>query len=498
MNLTRHKVFPHPNCIYCNALATKKIKSDSSSKTIGRISRKTPTSFLKRSKNSNSLLSDNELLRRLRELIDDKTGIILAYKKLFETHPLGIYFHHFSTAVSSTPLRIGLDGKLTGAVRIENSLGWTGGKGLSSNEAEIHTLMEAVERYCNMVVDESRLIWSTYNDIKLKAINPVNLGLYSDEQYDRNDLGCSRFSVNSVIPWIEGYDLYSGKPVMIPADFVYYPAIREKPLVFDTSNGASAHTDTVQAILNGLLEVIERDAILTMWLNGFSMPIINLKKLPFGFTESLKMINEFGMDVKLVDLTNDTSIPVIMAVCYNNNPGKYPALFIGAGSDIDPERAVQKALFEMESILSQTLEFPSKKRVTRPDKISSFNDHALYYLNPKMRKYWEFMISGKQTSKLYPLAKRASKDKYSTVMRLVRLLHTMNHRVICVDITPSDINRIGLKAVKVFVTGFQPLYVGNKLRVNQERLRRTAEHVKRKIKASRIGYELNSAPHPLD
>ena len=63
--------------------------------------------------------------------------------------------------------------------------------------------MESVERYSNMVVDESRLIWSTYNDIETRAINPVDLGLYSDEQYDRSDLGCSKFSVDSEIPWIE-------------------------------------------------------------------------------------------------------------------------------------------------------------------------------------------------------------------------------------------------------------------------------------------------------
>jgi hypothetical protein len=107
------------------------------------------------------------------------------------------------------------------------------------------------------------------------------------------------------------------------------------------------------------------------------------------------------------------------------------------------------------------------------------------------------MISSKQTSKLSPLVKRASKDNYSMLIQLVRKLHTMNHRVIWVDITPSDINRIGLKAVKVFVTGFQPLYLGNKSRVNLERLRRSAEHVNRNIKATRIGSELNSAPHPL-
>jgi len=498
MNFTKHKVISHPNCIFCNPSTRKKIQSPSFS-TRKVTSRRTAIVSLNDTDNSNSLLSEKELLRRLRELIDDKTGIILEYEKLYETPPLGVYFHHFSTATCSKPLRIGLKGQLTKPVRAEDSLisPSPSGSGLSATEAEIHALMESVERYSNMVVDESRFIWSTYNVVEKRAINPKDLGLYSDDQYDRNDLMCSRFSADSEIPWIQGQDLSSGKSVLIPVDFVYYPAVREKPLVFDTSNGASAHTDIVLAILNGLFEVIERDSFLTMWLNKISMPILNIKKLPFGFNESIKLINDFGMNVKLVDLTNDTRVPTVMAVCYNKKPSKYPALLVGTGSHIEPEKAVQKALFEMEFMLIEALENPNKKKITRPDEISTMYEHPLYYLNPKMRKYWEFMISAKQTSELPMLAKSSFKDNYSMLMQVVKLLDSMNHRVIWVDITPSDINRMGLKAVKVFVTGFQPLYVGNKFRLNLERIHSSAERLGYNIKATMVRSELNSAPHPL-
>lgn len=46
----------------------------------------------------------------------------------------------------------------------------------------------------------------------------------------------------------------------------------------------------------------------------------------------------------------------------------------------------------------------------------------------------------------------------------------MNHRVIYSDITPVDIKNIGLTAVKVFITGFQPLYFGNNPRLSLNRL----------------------------
>ena len=496
VNLTKHKVIPHPNCVYCNPPLRKMQSKSNLTRIVGFA--KSTREFLEGTNNSN-YLSDKELLIQLRELIDNKTGIIQEYEKLYESCPLDIYFHHFSTATCSKPLRIGSSGQLTRPVLLEDSLitPSPSGSGVTETEAEVHTLMESVERYSNMVVDESRLVWSAYKKIEMRAINPIDLGLYSEEQYDRKDLGCSRFSADSEIPWIEGYDLYSGKTVLIPADFVYYPAIRKEPLVFDTSNGASAHTDTVQAILNGLFELIERDSFLTMWLNKFSMPILNLKKLPFGFSESVRLMKEFGISVKLVDMTGDTQIPAIAAVCYNKDPTKYPALLVGAGSHTDPEKAVQKALFEMEFMLSEMLEHPNKKKITHPHQITTMYEHPLYYLNPKMRKYWKFMISGKQTSKLPALRTNFSKDNHIRLTQIVKLLHNNKHRVVCVDLTPSDLKRRGLKSVKVFVTGFQPLYVGTELRLNLERLNSSAERIGRKYKADRNVSELNLAPHPL-
>ena len=496
MNLTKHNVISHPNCVYCNP-PVRKIQSNSDLAKI-KSSTKSTGEFLKDNKSSHHL-SDKELLIRLRELIDIKTGIIQDYEKLYESSPLEIYFHHFSTATCSKPLRIGESGQLTREIQAEDNLitPSPSGSGITETEAEIHTLMESVERYSNMIVDESRLVWSDYESIATRAVNPMDLGLYSEEQYYRKNSACSRFSVHSRIPWIEGYDLYSGKDILVPADFIYYPAIRQNPLVFDTSNGASAHTDTVQAILNGLFEIIERDSFLTMWLNRFSMPILNAKKLPFSFSESMRLIKEFGMSIKLVDITGDTHIPAFAAVCSNNDPAGYPALLVGAGCHTDPDKAIQKALFEMEFMLNEMLEHPNKKKIKRPDQISTMYEHPLYYLNPKMRKYWQFMIMGKQTSRLPAPSVNFSNNNQYRLRQIVQLLHNNKHKAICVDLTPSDLKKVGLKSVKVFVTGFQPLYVGTELRLNLERLNSYSKRIGRKFKIGRTVLDLNLAPHPL-
>ena len=495
-NLTKHKLIFHPNCKYCRGwtdtqlvpkfrLTKKRVSLSTSVKSVG-----LPVKV-------SSSLKDKELLRQLRDLVDIKTGIIVEYEKLFENNSLGINFHHFSTATCAKPLRIGLRGQLTSFIEPEDSLiaPSPSGSGFSPTEAEIHTLMESVERYSSMSIDESRLIWATYNDVKHKAINPIDLGLYNDEQYDDDGFNCSRFSADSKIPWAIGQDLYSGNRLLIPADFVHYPAIRDKPLVRDTSNGSASHTNITQAILNGLYEVIERDAFLIMWLNKISMPILKIKKPPFCFSRSLKIIKDYGMSVKLVNLTNDTFVPSVMAACYNDQ-GQYPALVVGTASHINSQKAVQKALFEMEFALIQSLEVPHQN-VTNPNDISHIHENPIFYRNPSRRKNWDFMLSSKIMNRFPKFDNKLFKDNKTALNRLVKLLHKLNHRVVWVDTAPLDIKSKGLTAVKVFVTGFQPLYVGNKVRLNAERLFNVPVKLGYRSQSQKYKSSLNFDPHPL-
>lgn len=491
MAISKHRIIQHPSC-YCCAYIKKPMYPKLQS-----ITNSTRNAMPGETLKSCGSLTDNELLQRLREIVDEKTGIVTKTEKFYDQNTIGINFHHFYGANGFYPLRVRKT-RYTPALKYNGNLMESigAGSGFSPSQAKIRALMEFVERYSNMLPDESRFIWTTYNDVKKKSINPIELGVYDDKQYQKKGFACSRFSPNSNIPWVEGQDLYSGKSVLVCADFVYYPAVREKPLVIETSNGAASHYDIVQAILNGLYEVIERDAFLIMWLNRLSMPILELKNLSFGFEESIKLINEFGMTVKLVDLTNDTNIPTVMAVCYNS-ADKYPQLVVGAGSHIEPEKAVQKALFEIEMLLLDYLENPVTEKITDTDQIYDPMDHAIFYMNPGMRKYWDFMISGKKKSELSSLSTRPLENNHKLLTQIVERLHTLNHRVIWVNITPSDIERMDLKVVKVFITGFQPLYFRNDRRLSRERLYKVPARLGYMDRRERKTLELNPALHPL-
>ena len=102
-------------------------------------------------------------------------------------------------------------------------------------------------------------------------------------------------------------------------------------------------------------------------------------------------------------------------------------------------------------------------------KVRHSYEHAMYYLSPGRRRYWEFMISNKKKSRVTEPMEPV-RDSFGVLMRIAKHLHSLGHRVIWVDITPRDIDRLGIKVVKVNVTGFQPLYFGNENRLNLGRL----------------------------
>jgi thiazole/oxazole-forming peptide maturase SagD family component len=208
-------------------------------------------------------------------------------------------------------------------------------------------------------------------------------------------------------------------------------------------------------------------------------------------------MSEFDMAVKLVHLINDTHVPTIMAVCYNKARDKFPAMVVGTASNIDPEVALKKALFEMEFQLLIYLQNPPERKIIHPNQISTSFEHPMFYLNPENRMYWDFMIRGKRRSILSPLSRRRTENKYTVLVRIVRLLNKLNHRAICVDITPPDIRNLGLNVVKILVTDFQPLYFKNNARLSFQRLHTVPVSLGYRKNATLHESELNSAPHPL-
>src|SRR5439155_14353391 len=107
--------------------------------------------------------------------------------------------------------------------------------------------------------------------------------------------------------WHEGCDLGAGEPILVPEQAVTLDTTFTSPPVFDiSSNGLASGNVLVEAILHGLLEVIERDAEARWRRTGADRRIV-LDTIDDPACRALvERITAVGASVFLWDLASDT------------------------------------------------------------------------------------------------------------------------------------------------------------------------------------------------
>ena len=102
---------------------------------------------------------------------------------------------------------------------------------------------------------------------------PSEFSLFHEKQF-KDDFFSSvihPFSSEVELTWTKVYILTKGSYQYLPAQCVYLPFLRDRKLItMGVSTGLSAHSSFYQAILNGLYEAVERDAVAIAWLQGLS------------------------------------------------------------------------------------------------------------------------------------------------------------------------------------------------------------------------------------
>src|SRR6185436_4807824 len=97
--------------------------------------------------------------------------------------------------------------------------GW--GKGLTISGAVLSAVGEAIERYSASVVHPEKIVWKRPDELEGDVLHPGDLGLYSDDQYAREDFPYVRFDSTIPHPWVLGSWLNNGSPIWLPALSVF-------------------------------------------------------------------------------------------------------------------------------------------------------------------------------------------------------------------------------------------------------------------------------------
>ena len=241
-------------------------------------------------------------------------------------------------------------------VAMNNRVQWSAGKGVRSAQARVSAICEALERHCGTFRgDELWRTWS-YEDIP-EAIHPDALQKFSRQQFEarhansdlpgREDVPAP-FDPTAKMRWSPVRSILHGRTRWVPTAWAYYSVPDPVGVRFCTaeSNGCAAGNTYEEALLQGLLELVERDAVAVWWYNRIRRPGVDLEALQHPLARSVRRAaNQLGRDVWALDLTHDLGLPVFAVISRRRTPPEQ--IVFGFGCHPDPAVALLRALSEL-------------------------------------------------------------------------------------------------------------------------------------------------------
>lgn len=321
------------------------------------------------------------------------------------------------------------------------------GKGMTTDQARTGALCEALERYSGTFRGDEQVLRATFRELGEEAVHPGTCLLVSERQYDTREQWNhhrpvflrtpKRFDEEAATDWVTGWSLTHERKRYIAAPYCYYDYPHAQNAFANAdSNGNAAGTCIEDAILQGLLELIERDATAMWWYGRLQRPAVAMET---PYVAAMRREHAArGRQLRLLDLTTDVGIPVCAAITVGEQP---EAFRVGWGAHLDPAIAVSRAISETNQILAVM----GKKRPVYRGHVTDWS-----LLEP-------------QGSREMTTAAPPSDDVRSDVLACVAIFEQLGMEVIVVDQTRED---VGLPVVKVIVPGmrhFRPRFAPGRL-----------------------------------
>jgi ribosomal protein S12 methylthiotransferase accessory factor len=150
--------------------------------------------------------------------------------------------------------------------------------------------------------------------------------------------------------WLEGFDLTAGEPILVPEQAVTLDMTFTAPPVFDiSSNGLASGNVLVEAILHGLLEVVERDAEAAWRRSGRDRRIVLDSITDAACRALIERVTQDGARVFLWDLSSPTDACTVgCTILQDPREVRWRPLgaYQGFGAHLLPEIAIARAITE--------------------------------------------------------------------------------------------------------------------------------------------------------
>jgi ribosomal protein S12 methylthiotransferase accessory factor len=332
--------------------------------------------------------------------------------------------------------------------------GRSAGKGMTLAQARASGLCEAIERYCGVFQGDEARRTATYRSLDGEAIHPHRLLGFSERQYLQREAWNATCAARSRVPhpfdedravdWSPAWSLTQQTRRWVPTAYCYYDVVQDGlPFCQADSNGCAAGHGLEEAILQGFLELAERDGVALWWYNRVRRPRVDLES--FGepyFQRLLDYYRSLGRELWVLDLTTDLGIPIFAALSRERS-GPSERILLGFGAHLEARLGIARALTEMNQFLPYRAS-GAEGTLVDPEFLRWFETATLAgqpYLAP--------------AEELPPVSaahhgRRWSEDLRDDVEACVERARRLGLETLVVDQTRPD---VGLTVVKVMVPG---------------------------------------------
>lgn len=241
--------------------------------------------------------------------------------------------------------------------------GQSGGKGMTDIQARTSALCEALERYAGVWWRDEYVVLSSYNNLKPDAIHLHDCMLFSEKQYAQRDIWNETTAKYHVVPqpfdddleidWSPVWSLTNQRFRYIPTAYCYYGHLDFLKLHFCSadSNGNAAGNTFEEAILQGLMEVVERDSVAIWWYNRIKRPAVDIDSFNLTYLNRLKQYYaSINRELWVLDITADLGIPTFAGVSRRTD-SSIEDVIVGFGAHLDPMVALLRAITEVNQFL---------------------------------------------------------------------------------------------------------------------------------------------------
>lgn len=317
-------------------------------------------------------------------------------------------------------------------------------------------IAEAAERYAAGDFTGEPARWARSCELDGAVIDLASVARCSARELAVDGCPLPPVDPDAVIRWVRGTDLVTSELTWVPAVMASYRLRKprtEELFWYRISTGYAVHTDPVEALVRGLCEVIERDAIAVTWLQRLALPVVPAPSRSELADDLLGWYERHFIQTYLFDATSDMAVPTVYCLqiaefdtCLRQVASCATGRTIAAASE--------KALLDL-----VRYRLPGLGPAKTPEEIRDFSDiadGAALMGRPEMAAAFDFLTTGAGL-RVAPPRPRLPEDPVGALAAITRTLADRGMQAVAIDRTPRELADARLAAVCVVIPGPQPM-----------------------------------------